>query len=336
VRSPSRPPTIRDVAASAGVSFSTVSLVLNGKSPDRIPEATRLRVLSAAKRLGYQVNIAARALRSGQVHALAFAAGLTDNRLFLSDMLLGAAAEASARGQALILFSGVEPTAAAAASELLDTRRADGLILHNIAPFNKTQLKRLADRVVVVQDRVDPELGKVKAVLLDASAGRRALMAHIVSLGHTAIAYLSPTRHTGRRLSGYQLGLQSAGIRREQIAYAEESIDSAATAAQRLLTSRRVPTAIVCANDILAAGVYQAASGLSLQIPRDVTVAAFAGFLIAPALQPQLTAVATPAGEAGRSAVRLLLELLQGEGAESVVVPFPLAIRGSSASPRVR
>jgi LacI family transcriptional regulator len=318
------------------VSLATVSLVLNGKQLDRIPAATRTRVAEAASALGYRANTAARALRSRQANALVFAASIDQNRPFLSEMLLGAAAEAASRGQALILFAGDDRGGLEEAGKLIDTRRADGLILQPTAPANDLRLRGLPNRVVVVQDRTDPDPGGVKALLLDAAPGRAALMQLLASLGHRTIAYLGPVRHSGHRLGGYRRGLVEAGITQtpDLVLSTELSIDAAATAAERILCVTPVPTAVVCANDVLAAGVYQAADRRGLRIPEDLSVGAFAGFAIATALQPQLTAVATPAEEAGRWSVRLLLDLLAGAEPESAVLPYPLAVRGSTAPPR--
>src|SRR5262249_11409087 len=152
-------------------------------------------------------------------------------------------------------------------------------IVYNAASLDDLRHERLVDRSIFVQDVDDGLPADLKGVLLDATAGRRDLMTHVASLGHTSIAYLSPTRPRGRRLSGYREGIRAAGLKREHVVYADESIDAAAAASHELLTARRMPTAIVCANDILAAGVYQSASQLGVRIPQDLSVAAFAGFL---------------------------------------------------------
>jgi DNA-binding LacI/PurR family transcriptional regulator len=286
--------------------------------------------------LGYRVNSAAHSLRSRRANALAITVAVDDNRPYFTELLLGATTEAFSCGQALLLFPGHKSIAANAAGELLDTRRADGLILNGITAFDEEILAKLADRLVVVQDRVFPLPPHLKGVLLDNDAGRASAMAHVTFLGHTAVAYLGPSRHTGVRLKSYRLGMAAAGIepRPELVAYTDPSIDAAARAAEHLLAAGPRPTAIVCANDVLAAGVYQAAARFALHIPGDLTVASFANFAVATALQPQLTAVINPVQTAGAAAVRLLLALLHGERRESIVLASPLAVRGSTAPPR--
>jgi LacI family transcriptional regulator len=328
------PATLREVAERAGVSPATVSFVLNGKRLNRVSEATRLSVLNAADSLGYRANTAARALRSRTTNALGITVAVDTNPPFYTELLLGAAAEAFACGQALILFPGDADVVAHAASELLAARRADGLILHGVTGFEEDQLASLADRAVVVQDRVLPVPANLTAVLLDNDAGRAAVMDHLLTLGHSSIAYLSPARHSGTRLASYTRALAEAGMPESAvIAYSGQSIDEAARAAERLLSLEPRPTAIVCANDVLAAGAYQMAAQLGLTIPRDLSVASFATFVIATALQPRLTAVVNPVQEAGRAAVRLLLSMRQRTQCESIVLPSPLAVRGSTAAP---
>jgi LacI family transcriptional regulator len=331
-----RPATLRDVATTAGVSLTTASLVLNGKRLNRFPNATRLSVLGAASTLGYRANTPAKSMRSRFVNSLAISVALEDNRPFVSELLAGATAEAFSRGQALLLFPGDKSLVAKTAIDLLDTRRADGVVLDGVDGLDADHLADLANRLVVVQDRVLPLPSNVTAVLLNNDAGRAAVMAHVTSLGHTSIGYLSPSRQTGVRLASYRNGLLAAGgdLRNEQVAFAEPSIDAAARAAEQLLTGRLRPTAIVCANDVFAAGAYQAAARLGLQIPADLSVASFASFAVAPALQPQLTAVLTPAQAAGGACVRLLLALLKGEPCETIVLPSPLGVRGSTGAPR--
>jgi LacI family transcriptional regulator len=330
------PATLRDVATRAGVSLTTASLVLNGKRLDRFPDATRLNVLGAATTLGYRANTPARSLRSRFVNSLAISVALEVNRPFVSELLAGATEAAFSHGQALLLFPGDRSLVADAALDLLDTRRADGLVLDGLDGLDAHHLDDLARRLVVVQDRILPLPSNVKAVLLNNDAGRAAVMAHLTSLGHTSIGYLSPSRQTGVRLASYRNGLLAAGVapRHELVAFAEPTIDAAARAAEQLLAGSSRPTAVVCANDVFAAGAYQTAARFGLQIPGDLSVASFASFAVAPALQPQLTAVLTPAQAAGGECIKLLLALLHGEPCETIVLPSPLGVRGSTAEPR--
>jgi LacI family transcriptional regulator len=333
-RDSARPPTIRDVAASAGVSLATVSRALNARTAD-ISDATRLRVLDVAESIGYRANAAARALRSKDVNTIAFVDSISHYRPFTSEQVYGAAMEASSNARALLLFIGPQFATCEAVTALLDTRKADGLILFGTGALTDDQLNHLADRIVVIQDRFVRFPPAVKQVILDASHSRPVVMEHLVSLGHRSIAYLSPTRHTGTRLADFRRGLAQFGLKRdvEQVAFAELSIDSAASAAEQLLSGNHKPTAIISATDVLAAGVYQAADRLGVRIPEDLSVIAYDGFSIATALHPQLTAVASPAEEAGRVSVRLLLEVLAGAEPESVLLSFPLVVRGSTGPP---
>jgi LacI family transcriptional regulator len=328
----SGPPTIRDVAAAAGVSLATVSRALNGRTAD-ISEETRSRVLDVAVTLGYRANVSARALRSRVVDAIGFVDSISHYRPFTSEQVYGAAIEASSIGRALLLFIGTEFATVDAVAGILDSRRADGLILFGTGALDDDQLRGLADRIVVIQDRYVRLPSNVRRVILDASHSRPVVMEHLVSLGHRSIAYLSPAQHTGTRLSDFRKGLAEAGIVEELVVFADLSIDSAATAAGELLSAKPDLTAIICATDVLAAGAYQAAARLGRRIPEDLSVVAYDGFSIATALQPQLTAVASPAEEAGRAAVRLLLDVLAGAEPESIALPFPLIVRGSTTAP---
>jgi LacI family transcriptional regulator len=150
---------------------------------------------------------------------------------------------------------------------------------------------------------------------------------------HTA--YLSPAYHTGSRLAAYRDGLASAAIAEpETVYYADWSVGAAAVVAEGILSGSNPPTAIVCGNDILAAGVYRAARQAGLRIPQDLSVAAFNCSNLSDALEPRLTTMTNPGAEVGRAAVRFLLALLRGEQPEPVSVRSSLVVGGSTAPPR--
>ncbi|MFC7550908.1 LacI family DNA-binding transcriptional regulator [Plantactinospora sp. GCM10030261] len=337
--------SIRDVAAAAGVSVTTVSHVLNRKDGTRVSPETRERVESAARRLGYAANGLARGLRLRRSHTLGLLSDQIATTPHAGRIILGAQEAASARGWVLMLLTtGGDPEVERREIQALAQHRVDGVLYAT-----------MYHQVV----RVPDELRPMPVVLLDASStdttlpsvvpderdGGRVATAELLDAGHHRIGFVTNVDDipaTRGRLLGYQEALRSAELTPDpRYVIAEESDTNGGYRAARALLDRTDrPTALFCFNDRMAMGAYRAAAELGLRIPDDLSVVGFDNQeLIAEGLHPGLTTVALPHYEMGAWAVETMVTLLDAPSgprrpaARQVVMPCPLVRRDSVTAP---
>ncbi|MFJ2772393.1 LacI family DNA-binding transcriptional regulator [Streptomyces sp. NPDC087300] len=324
-------PTSRDVARAAGVSQATVSLVLGDKWRGRVAEPTADRVRAAARTLGYRPNLAARNLRLGRTRtALLVVPALTNE--FFARLYTGTARVAAEHGFGVLLYpspDGIGPArdpfasarasldgilASSMASDVLDGIRGDGLPL-----------------VMLDSDPAD-SLGAA-TVNLDIADGMRLATEHLLALGHRDILHFAADVDSwtfdvradalAKTLHGTDTAVRKAA--------APLTIEAARTAAEAALSAPGPrPTAVICDDDILAAGLCKAARRLGLRVPEDLSVTGFDDLTLATAVEPELTTVHLPAELFGERAMRSLLDVLEGRAPEPAPLPVHLVVRGST------
>jgi DNA-binding LacI/PurR family transcriptional regulator len=324
-----RTATGADVAARAGVSTATVSLVLTAKAGHRIPPETQQAVLRAAAALGYHPNMAASVLAGGRTRTIAYVVAHADVRdpIFV-EQLLGADRVARARGYAVMLLTGESGHGwQQEVTEALRPRRVDGAVLQSSVAFEIPDLSPYAGTLVSnLPSAHNP------SVQLDEVGGMNAVLDHLVGLGHQRIGYLCVTAPGARRLAAYERGMQERGLEPlvQKVAGREWTISESFVAARQMLVDRH-PTAIVCFVDLYAAGVYKAARELGLHIGHGLSVVAYGDSPIAGILEPELTTIKLPGEQVGAVSIELLLSMLEdGERLPSVLFPLPLTIREST------
>ncbi|MBM0259742.1 LacI family DNA-binding transcriptional regulator [Micromonospora sp. 4G55] len=337
--------SIRDVAAAAGVSVTTVSHVLNNKSGTRVSPETRERVESAARQLGYAANGLARGLRLQRSHTLGLLSDVIATTPHAGRIILGAQETASARGWVLMLLTtGGDPEVERREIHALAQHRVDGVLYATMYHQVVRVPEELRPMPVVLLDAAsaDPSL---PSVVPDETGGGRVAVRELLANGHRRIGFVTNTDDipaTRGRLLGYQEALREVGVPyRPELVRAEVSdTQGGHRAARELLDRPERPTALFCFNDRMAMGAYRAATELGLRIPDDLSVIGFDNQeLIAEGLFPGLTTVALPHYEMGAWAVEEMVELLnQPKGtrrraARQVVMPCPLVRRDSVGAP---
>ena len=329
-----RNPTSNDVAREAGVSQSTVSLVMNEKADGRVSRATQEAVMQVALHLGYRPNAAARTLRLGRAQIVALVVPDVTNPYFAS-VLRGAERTAREASYAVVL---VDMGGAAGwrhwLPDVLVARGLDGCILYAGEAVDETLVRRLGRNVVLVE----AEAPNAASVVLDIGGGATAAMQHLLELGHRRIGHLEADypKHTFQmRRTVYRQALQTAGIRFRPgyVARGRFDIDSSSAAARELLAQQQRPTALLCDDDLLAAGAYKAARGLGLRIPSDLSVVGFDDIDLARILEPELTTVAIQAEHVGSEAMASFLAVAQGGRPPRIELPLALRVRGSTGPP---
>ena len=329
-----RPATIIDVAREAGVSFKTVSRVLNGEPNVRGP--TRERVLEAAGRLGYRANHHARSLRAGQSRLIGvFYADLSRN--YLSELQIGALERANADGFSIVF----EALKQGPGGALLPRGDADlaGAVLVPPLTEDPSFMARLSEAgTPFVRLSHTDASGETGRVSLDDAAAAAAMADYLIGLGHRRIGFIAgPDNHPQARLreAGFRQSLSAHGLVPDEALIVSGSFDfeSGLAAARALLTQPAPPTAIFASNDDMAAAVLASAYRSGIRIPDELSVAGFDDTPLATTVSPSLTTIYQPGREMASLAVGMLLER-HGEAEDRhVVMPFRLVVRESTAPP---
>ncbi|WP_454932498.1 LacI family DNA-binding transcriptional regulator [Actinomyces oricola] len=337
VRPQSGRPSVRDVAALAGVSVGTVSHVLN--HPDRVAQATRERVESAIEKLGFVRSETARRLRRGGsslvgvlVHDIAnpffteAARGIEDRlREDGSIPLVGSTDSDAARERDLMgILAGLD---------------ARGVI---ITPSASTldNLGVLIDRSIPVVLMDHPPISRaLSTVSGDDVAGARAAIDHLVDLGHRRIGLVNgplSVRQAADRREGVLIAIAEAGLDVAEVLEEVEvvvagrafSADAGAAGAASLLRRPNPPSALFCANDLMAIGAMREVRGQGLRIPDDVAIVGYDDISVASELIIPLTSVHQPMRKLGGAAADLLLTA--GDEVRNVVFTPELVVREST------
>jgi DNA-binding LacI/PurR family transcriptional regulator len=330
-----RRPTIRDVAAAAGVSRGTVSRVLNGGHWVS-PEARRA-VDRAIRDTGYRVNRHARSLVTGRASSLAFLLTEPQQRLFTDPtfaiLLRGAAEALDARDMTLVLLVAGNETERENAAEYVGAGHVDGVMLIS-SHENEPLIGELLEREVPTVACGIP-LGyadRVTSVSVDEVGGARTMVRHLRSRGRVRIGIITGPLDTpgGRyRLEGYRQELGEAFDER-LVAHGDYSAASGSAAMAELLS--RVPDldAVFAASDLMASGALVTLRKAGRKVPDDVAVAGFDDSGLAATLDPPLTTMHQPFDRISTEMVTLLLDLVDGAPHRSVTLPAELVVREST------
>jgi LacI family transcriptional regulator len=316
-----RRPTIKDVAAHAGVSFKTVSRVMNGDA--RVNAAMRKAVEAAMVALGYRPHRAARALRSNRTYAIALLAGSRDEPApgervqfpeYLGEVIAGCTQACRPAGFHLVfepLTYGDRRRAAAVASALLDDLAPDGVVL--VPPLcDLGWLLGLLEQRAIAYVRLMPgaALQRGPCFSVDDYAAARALTERLLAAGHRHLAFIAgPPDHLAAqaRRDGFEAAVAACPDARAAIGEGDFFVASGEREARRMLAGPDRPTALFAANDSMAAGALRAADALGLAVPADLAVAGFDDSFLAALTTPPLTSVRQPTAELARRAAATLI-----------------------------
>lgn len=330
---------ISDVAALAGVSPSAVSRVLSGDATLRVSEATRDRVLAAARDLDYVPNHAGRSLRTSRSSTIALVVPDVTSAVF-AELAAGAEREAVARGLAIVLGRAEYLREDADwLRRMVGEARIDGVILQlpDGTPADDLAAIAVGGTPVVVINSVDG--GPLSSIVLDDAAGIRTAVDHLAALGHVDIGFVGglPTSATGRRR---EEGFRTS-IARSALAVREEWITSLGytgvdgrAALELLLERGPLPTALVVANLNAALGVLAAIHARELRVPADVSIVALHDVWYADATWPPITTVRMPLAELGAAAVARVADGSSAVTRTTISSPPELLVRQSTTAPR--
>lgn len=324
--------TIVDVARTAGVSVSTVSKVINDR--DGVAAETYERVMSVVAELGYESSLVASSLRRRSTNVVGVL--VPQFEPFSTELLKGISTATEGTGYELLAYSGD--------------------LSHNEIGWERRSLSRLAgtliDGAVIVAPTaaipsasipvvaIDPHTGRTgpSTVEVDNIGGARAATEHLIGLGHTRIAHIrgrTDLVSAEQREQGYREALQAAGLPYdpELVRVGGYRAVETTEAAHELLSLPNRPSAIFAANDLSAIRVLEVAAEMGIRVPEELSVVGFDNVPEAANCSPALTTVSQPMHQIGAEAIRILMELLNGESKEEHLrLPASMVIRASTAA----
>ncbi|QMU78415.1 LacI family transcriptional regulator [Streptacidiphilus sp. PB12-B1b] len=332
---------IKEVARQAGVSVGTVSNVIN--HPDLVSADTRARIQAVIARLGYVRSESARQLRAGRSRVMALLVLDMGNPFFV-DVARGA--EKAAREAGLIVMmcnSGQDAAEEAAYLSHFAQQQVLGVLLSPVggAESDVGMLRRSGIPVVLVDRGAGAE--NACSVSVDDVLGGALAARHLIETGHTELVFVGGPKalHQVRsRLSGARQALAEAGLPPEALTVIETGrpdIAAGRDAGQRLLGLSPRPTAVFCANDLLAIGMLQSLFAAGIRIPEDVALIGYDDIEFAGAAAVPITSVRQPAFQIGLTSAELLIaESFAEEGQHQhrqVVYQPELVVRASTLTP---
>ncbi|MFJ8934518.1 LacI family DNA-binding transcriptional regulator [Streptomyces sp. NPDC102365] len=330
--------TLADVARRAGLSPTAASMILNGRPDSRLSADAHARVHEAATELGYRPNVAARSLRTDKTLTIGFISDVVATTRFASGLIRGALDAAQRAGHVmLVLETGGDPARESEAIGAVLDRQVDGIIfavmrarelfVPEIPTSTRVVMLNATNKKHPVSVLPDELTGGASAVRLLADAGHRE---GIALIGHNAEAEAGLFRSTTveQRISGIRAEMARRGLRFA----AEESCwdwepHQGYDVTRALLERRSDIRALLCMNDRLAFGAYQALADRGLSVPQDISVVSFDNDELASYLRPGLTTVGLPHEAMGRASVEILLGTGTPSGGR--LIPMPVIERTS-------
>ncbi|MFF3501500.1 LacI family DNA-binding transcriptional regulator [Streptomyces sp. NPDC003247] len=331
-------PTIKTVAARAGVGRTTVSRVINGS--DLVSADARARVLAAIEELNYVPNSVARGLVTSRTDAMALVIPESESRLgsepFFAALIRGvsgALAETRIQLQLTLVRDRFERDQLAAT---VATRRVDGVLLVSVHARDRLpgMLEEMGLPTVLAGRRDERE--RLSYVSCDNAGGAAAAVRHLLDRGRRRIATVTGAldMDVGRsRLAGWREGHREAGLRAdESLVEAGDFTEEGGRRAMRSLLERAPGLdAVFAASDLMAVGALAELRRQKRRVPDDVAVVGFEDSILARHTSPPLTTVRQPVEELGRTMTRILIDITQhGADRQQVTLPTELVVRESS------
>lgn len=333
--------TILDVAAEAGVSYGTVSRVIN--DAPHVKAATRERVLKAMSELGFTVNRQARSLAGGSSQTIAVLVPDLGTG-YIGEIMRGIDSELGLNGYDLMLFT----THRAASKEAnyvagLAKGGVDGLLL--VLPRNPSDYIAVLTQMDFPFVLIDHQGSGEPCPAVGATNWQGAYNAteYLIGLGHRRIGFITGSLDLGAavdRLEGYKAALRAHHFSLDETLIYEGDFfqPDGYAGAEALLDLANPPTAIFSSNDVMAMGVMDAVRNRGLNIPDDISIIGFDDIPQAELIRPALTTIRQPLEQMGRMATQMLLDKLKtpDQLTNRIELPTELVVRSSTSIPKDR
>lgn len=328
--------TIRDVAAAAAVSPSTVSHVINDTryvAPD-----TRERVLKAITDLNYSHNRLARSLRNRSTQTFGVLVPNSANPYF-AEVLLGIEDACFEAGYNIMLGNANDdPARELSYLKVLLSRQVDGMILISTGALAESLALLASHHTPVVMVDRSANMPYTDVIYTDNHVGGALATQHLIEYGHRRIACITGPSHltpSADRVAGYHEAMRRAGlpVASGWVISGDFQSTSGFIASQTLLAHSQRPTAIFACNDLMAIGVLRAAHEAGLRVPADLSVVGYDDIALASYVVPPLTTIAQPSQQLGLEAVERLIQRVRNPNSPVTqsMLPVSLVQRESSA-----
>ncbi|MGO2328042.1 LacI family DNA-binding transcriptional regulator [Glutamicibacter arilaitensis] len=324
--------TLADVSEASGMSKASVSMILNNKPGTRLSAEATERVRAVAKELGYRPNAAAQSLRSGKTRTLGFISDQVTVTRFASEMITGILRSAEERGHTVLIAETFGKTdQLSLAIEQMAHRDVDGLILGFMDSRQRDLKLPQTGLPTVLVNGID-DIPCTAVMPNEADAGSQAV-ARVVQSGAGTVAVIGALENAEknprlypsitRRFGALREALKESGLEilGEWVLEDWNPVDGYSATTQ-MLAEGHSPESIICANDRVAMGVFQALADKGLTPGKDLSVLSFDDEIIASYLRPQLTAIRLPYEKMGSLAVELLLDGNLEPGEHQIDMPL--------------
>ena len=329
--------TISQVAKEAGVSVATVSRVLNGSNT--VKEETARKVMETIRRLKYVPNQTARNFRRNETKTILVLLPNITNQYY-ANVFDGLNTAAQASGYNIFLSTTRGGSQKEALQRAIERKQADGAVLLAVKRED-SWVDEYEGVFPIVQCCEFAENCATPHVSVDNYRAAYEATKYLISLDRRKIGMIGSTNNfisTLRRRQGYEDALRdsSVALREEWIGFMDDSYSysSALVAAKQLLSQPQRPDALFCVGDECAFGVTVTARSLGIRVPEELSVIGFDGIIYTTMEHPYITSVVQPCKELGRTAIKLLLTLLQGKQPANpeVILPYNISVRESTCA----
>jgi DNA-binding LacI/PurR family transcriptional regulator len=335
--------TLKKVAEAAGVSHTTVSLVINNAAGSRVSQRTRERVLEAVRRLDYNPNLTAKRLASGKTNSIGlytpFEIPIFRNYTFM-EMITGIQDVLSEKGLDLVLFSGGKKLYRnRPVNQIVKQNTVDGLIIFNTRytsqNFVNNYIKSL-DQLNFNYVILNYYWGRAKAnyVGIDYEKDTYNAVKYLVDLGHRKVALIVGTREATvntRIIKSYKKALEDNDIHADDdtVAFGDYDYQLAYEQTQKIIKDIPSVTSFLVGGFEMAPACLKAVKDSGLKVPQDISIICFIDNEIMPLLDPSITAIKWPYYDMGKKAAMMLLE--KTDDKKKYIFETELVIRNSTA-----
>ena len=333
--------TIKDVAALAGVSFTTVSHVLNNTRP--VSADARSRVLAAVDEIGYLPSAVARSLRKSETKTVGVLVPNVQNPFF-AELVCGVEEYCRQAGYSvLICNSDNDPKHQQQYMRTLLGKRVDGLLVSSAGDDEAlARVFKMVSVPTVTVDRLVPGT-RADRVAVNNEQGARAAVQYLIELGHQSIACISGPQEFSvarERIAGWRRALKDAGLPHGNELIVESDFSSAGghLAAQRLLREQPGVTGLFASNDMMAFGALRAAAEVGRTVPQKLSIIGFDDIEMSRYVFPALTSVGVSIKQLGAEAGRVLIDRIDNPdmALKNLLLVPRLVMRESTAAPSAR
>lgn len=325
-------PTLADVAKAAQVSTATISRSIN--DPDKVARNTRERIEKAIEALGYTPNFGGRVLASNRSNIVGAVIPTMANAMFASGLQVFQEVLSQSSYNLLVASSGYNTDTELQQIKSLVTQGADGLLLIGSSrPVDTTRFLKLRNIPYVIAWCYQNDSSRHFAGF-DNTKAAALITREVLQKNHRHIAMIAGHAAQNDRSKNRIAGVKDAVAAQKDakllaVIETDYTLDAGGDAFEAIMSRHKQTTAIVCGNDVLAAGAIVRAKKLGVEIPGEVSVTGFDDIALATVVSPALTTVRVPQLEMGRSAARLMLELLSDNRPQSIELQTEIVHRES-------